>query len=722
LLLNGLALGATALIIRYLRGSDRLAVGSFTMLYVAGLWSMTAVDLYGPYHFFRLHALCETLVFASIVHMALVFPRTAPLLRGRPGILAGLYLLAGLLAVVNQVGLYSPAPYRATHLLATSAIGVSLAVLIAMQFWWYLNAPSFDVRQRVKILAFGAALSLSAPALLALGSTVTGGQTPQNAMTFTSLFYPIAIGYAVLRHNVLEVDEFVRRTLNYVLLTAMVTLAYVGAIRLFDLSVSASSGTEAQTLGFAVTVLLVVLLLPLRDRVQSVIDRVFFRTAYDFRRIVETVSARLASASDLDFISAEITHAICQTLHPDRFTLYVRRSEKDLYVPYPAAPGLESLAFDQLRALRSQTEPVDLPQGGLLVPCRADGELVGVLLLARPRSGRIYGADDRRLLQTLANQSAVAIENALAVEQLRDLNRDLEAKVEERTRELREAHAQLVQREKMASLGQFVAGIAHEINNPLNFIQGNLYCLREYVGVLQESIDAYAGLLDPEDTASRRAVEEIRERLDLDTVLTDMGSAFEGCMEGVERSTSLVRDLRTFSRLDEPERMPSDLHAGLDSTLNLLRSKLNGLEVEKDYSGIPAVECFAGQVNQVFVNLIANAAEATGTGGRVRISTRLVDDDHVCVEVQDDGPGIPSEQLDRIFDPFFTTKPVGKGTGLGLSISYGIVERHGGAIRVTSEPGQGTSFQVVLPIHAPTEAGQTAAHDHAQTGEQSDGA
>jgi signal transduction histidine kinase len=513
-------------------------------------------------------------------------------------------------------------------------------------------------------------------------------------MSFTAIFYPLSIGYAVLRHNLLQVDVFVRRTLNYALLTAIATIAYAGLVQALDFLFNDAPAS----FGFVLTLLLVMLILPLRDRVQSIIDRVFFRSAYDFRRIVETTSARLTSESDLTLIADDLSQAVDEALHPESIRLYVRRDRTLPFCVVPHDPEIPHLPEMDVDSLRDATTPVDEVAGGLCLPFRADGELLAVLALGRPQSGQLYGADDRRLLQTLANQGAIAIENALALEQLRELNRDLEAKVEERTQELREAHAQLVHREKMASLGQFVAGIAHEINNPLNFIQGNLHCLREYVGVLRGTLESYEAAMTGADPAIRHQVQSVRKENELDDILDDIESAFEGCAEGVERSTALVGDLRTFSRLDSPDRTETNVHSSIASTLNLLRSRLHGIEVVKHFGEIPPIECISGQIDQVFVNLVANAADALDSGGRLEIRTETLPSRRVAVEVIDNGPGIAQEILDRIFDPFFTTKPVGKGTGLGLSISYGIVTRHGGTITVKSRVGEGACFRIELPV------------------------
>jgi two-component system NtrC family sensor kinase len=286
-----------------------------------------------------------------------------------------------------------------------------------------------------------------------------------------------------------------------------------------------------------------------------------------------------------------------------------------------------------------------------------------------------------------------------------DLTRNLEAKVAARTRELQEAleelrrtQGQLVHQEKMASLGHFVAGIAHELNNPLAFVEGNLHFLRQYTETLVDALASYDRETTDADPQLRTKLAGIRSQLDLDQLLHDLEPTFEGCADGILRATTLVEDLRTFSRNDAADRAQVDLSDALDATLNILRGRLEGVDLVRDYGDLPLVECQAAQLNQVFLNLVSNALDATDDGGRVVIRTRRLGDDRVSIEVEDDGRGMDAETVKRVFEPFYTTKEVGRGTGLGLSISYGIIERHGGQIEVESEAGRGTRFRVILPV------------------------
>ena len=290
-------------------------------------------------------------------------------------------------------------------------------------------------------------------------------------------------------------------------------------------------------------------------------------------------------------------------------------------------------------------------------------------------------------------------------EAIQDLRENLEDKVQARTRELaatleelRSTQAQLVHREKMASVGTFVAGIAHEINNPVSFIEGNLDFVRGYSETLGKAIERYQSLMERAGPGLRERMEGIRKELDLDFVLEDLASVLDGCAEGAERTTTLVGDLRTFSRVDSAECTPLDLHEALEATLNLLRSRLCGLEIVKDFGDLPEVECLASQINQVLLNLVANAADASDRDGRITIRTFATTDGQAVVEVEDEGCGMDEATAAKVFDPFFTTKPVGDGTGLGLSISYGVVSRHSGSLTVRSVLGEGACFRLALPI------------------------
>ncbi len=284
------------------------------------------------------------------------------------------------------------------------------------------------------------------------------------------------------------------------------------------------------------------------------------------------------------------------------------------------------------------------------------------------------------------------------------VNRALAREKEEQReliKKLEEAHNQLLQSEKLASIGQLAAGVAHEINNPIGFVNSNLGTLKAYVGSILDLVDGINGAVNPLLAAHadlRAELEKLRKAADFDYVRDDIGNLISESIDGTARVRKIVQDLRDFSRTGEVEMEWVDLHAGLDSTLNVVWNEIKyKAEVDKCYGQLPLVECRPSQINQVFMNLLVNAAQAIPERGRITISTGA-QDGQVWVSIRDTGAGIPAAIRDRIFDPFFTTKPVGKGTGLGLSVSYGIIEKHGGRIDLDTTPGEGTTFTVRLPV------------------------
>ena len=278
------------------------------------------------------------------------------------------------------------------------------------------------------------------------------------------------------------------------------------------------------------------------------------------------------------------------------------------------------------------------------------------------------------------------------------------ASLKETNRKLEDAQNQLLQSEKMASIGQLAAGVAHEINNPVGFVNSNLSSLRHYIDGLMALIAEYEGFEGALDAAARQQLAATKARVDLDYMREDLPVLLRESADGLTRVKRIVQDLKDFSRVDNADWQEADLNAGLDSTLNVVLNEVKyKAEVRKNYGQLPAVRCLAAQLNQVFMNFIVNAAHAIEGSGIITLSTGVAGE-WVWVEVADSGCGMSSEVQKRIFEPFYTTKPVGKGTGLGLSLSFSIVQKHKGLIKVHSEPGKGSAFRVWLPVHCDDDA------------------
>ncbi|BAZ36958.1 integral membrane sensor signal transduction histidine kinase [Calothrix sp. NIES-4101] len=332
----------------------------------------------------------------------------------------------------------------------------------------------------------------------------------------------------------------------------------------------------------------------------------------------------------------------------------------------------------------------------------------------------IRGIDELESLGQSFNQMALQLQSSFE---------ELEARVEERTAalqennqhlsktlaELKQTQSQLIQTEKMSSLGQMVAGIAHEINNPVNFIDANLFYAENYTQDLLELIEFFQQQYPDYSESIRQKIQEI----DLEFISQDFKKILQSMQIGTKRITEIVLSLRNFSRLDEAEFKAADLHEGIDNTLLILHHRLEvttarpvAIQIIKEYGNIPRIECYPGQLNQVFMNILNNSIDAINESlqeldnkkvniaqRRIFLHTTMSDKEFVKITISDDGIGIPEAVRSQIFDPFFTTKPVGKGTGLGLFISYQIItEKHHGKLWCDSTPGEGTKFCIEIPV------------------------
>lgn len=348
----------------------------------------------------------------------------------------------------------------------------------------------------------------------------------------------------------------------------------------------------------------------------------------------------------------------------------------------------------------------------------SDGSIIGVLTMESRNLQKIQALPQQDLILAACRIMGVRIEQAQAQEQLQQRTEQLEQAL----RDLQHTQLQLVQSEKMSSLGQLVAGVAHELNNPVSFIQGNIPHADRYIRDLFEALSLYQQhcLNLPADIES--AIEEI----DLPFIQQDLPRLLRSMKVGSSRIRDIVLSLRNFSRLDEAEKKPVDIHEGIENSLMILEHRLRPqparpeIQVLRHYGNLPLVECYAGQLNQVFMNLLVNAIDALDegvssqpiaaqnspsicvleSGPMISIQTTVEKNDRVCIRISDNGLGIPEAVQTHLFDPFFTTKPVGKGTGMGLSISYQIVtKRHEGTLACVSEPGKGAAFAIEIPIH-----------------------
>jgi GAF domain-containing protein len=464
------------------------------------------------------------------------------------------------------------------------------------------------------------------------------------------------------------------------------------------------------------------------------------RRAAERQRVLFEVVAKIRETLDLDAIFKATAKEVRRSLNADRVAMFQfdpnSNYDRGVFVSEDVLPGfpsaLEAPVYDhcfgeqytvhyhqgRVQAV-SDTYTAGLQdchrdvlaqfqiRANLVVPLMKGGELWGLLCIHQCAFPRNWETEEIQFVKQVAAQLGVALQQA----ELLALSQQQAEQISQTLRDLQDTQTQLIQTEKMSSLGQLVAGIAHEINNPVNFIYGNIAYVREYAESLLNLLELY----QQHYPNPVEEIQDLADSIDVKFIAEDLPKLVSSMKIGTDRIRQLVLSLRNFSRLDESDMKPVNIHEGLESTLLILQPRLKSkpdsrnIEIVKEYGELPQVECYAGQLNQVFMNVLSNAIDALEQSAvnqkitdtpTIRIQT-FVFKQSAVICISDNGSGMPEAVKARIFDPFFTTKPVGKGTGLGLSISYQIVvNKHRGVFKCTSEPGQGTQFWIEIPIKA----------------------
>jgi len=580
----------------------------------------------------------------------------------------------------------------------------AFTVIYCLAVLYRAMKESADNHQRNRIKYIFGGLGFSALLLAFTILPVSG--IPVYPMGNFSFIPAVFLAFGVLKYDLLDIGALVRRGMVYFFLTGILTALYILVIFLFHSFFLTAGSGDSFVLSLVLALIIVLLFTPLRERVQSLIDRLFFRGRYDYRELLREISGKMASILSISQIRGLLLKVIHDALQVERASLVLEEGgvfrlyngEKPDVEGEPP-PGdviplirfltwgkkpLNRVAVEKLRTDAETREAFaglfDLLGAVLVIPIPSREGLAGLICLGQKKSGELFVDEDLELLTTMANQAATAIENARSYEALGALNRDLERKVEKRTAALRGALAekertqqQLIRSESLAAIGQLVAGTAHELNNP---IAGAMSLVESGV----ETISGWEVQADQKDEL-------------LDDLRFSIGE--------LRRSAAIIRSLLDLSRQTQTYVEAVDMNRAVDDALRVLHPQYKSLPVEivKEYDdALPAVEGNFANLGQVLINIIRNALQALPEGkGRITLRTRRPSADIVTVECCDTGIGIPEASLKDIFKPFFTTKAVGRGTGLGLYLSHEIIRRHGGQIRVTSEEGKGTVVTVDLP-------------------------
>ena len=706
-----------------------------------GVYILTAADLYFPYWFFRVHVMSEAVYPAGFIHLALIFP-VDRLRRHRMACIAFPYGVALLIGIAYESLLVQPPLYTWMLVSCLSFSALSMLVLLSGVAWSYWTSSSPLVRQRVRIVFLGVCGGFIIPAGLFLWSSLTGGKIAVNSAAFSIFLFPLGLGYAIVKHDLFEIDALLKRSTYYLILTVLLMLAYLSIVAVLNYSVPTSTITRSPLFTLFFTAAVVILLNPLKDYVQRGIDRLFFRVHYNPQVVLEAASNTLASTLRLDEILSCLWETVSENLGIRQGAIYLLNTDKSRYVavhplsafPYSltsSSPLVTVLQDRKERALSeyhvdpnmtalAEAEGVQQAfwalDAHLIVPLSFQGNLIGMIALGRKESGRFFSSADIDFLCLLAHQGVLALSNARTYNELEELNKGLESKVIGRTQELAQANMQLgetnttleaslqqleeayqdlansqeqlIRAEKMAAFGRLTAGVAHEVNTPLSASMTSLALIQQ----LTEEYEASLG--DPEVTEQdyREIAGEIKQHV------TDT-------YQWLEKAAGYIQSLKRQSRgLDHGVEGEFSFRQVLEDTERLLSHTLRQSTCQviiENVSPQLTLHGDAGKLGQVFTNLITNAVDAykeTEAGrGDIRIAVKDTGEG-IQVLVQDQAGGIAPEHRKKIFEEFFSTKLQGKGTGLGLGICRNIMTNFfGGTLEVESQSGQGSTFILEIP-------------------------
>lgn len=686
-LFTGLAFVASGVVVFALKPESAAARGLLAAGLSVGFYALTGADLYGPHWFFRLHVAAESMATAGLIHLALVFPTDR--LRGTPrGILALVYTPFVVLAAVYETALASPPDYTLMHLVALSAHGLGAGAMILTTAWEFARSRSPLIRRRIGVVTLGAFAGFLVPGAISAASALVGGAVPVNAAAFTVFLFPVSIGYAIVRRDLFEIDAVLRHALSYVIVALGIALAYATAIVLAGVLVPTRELIAGSPVVLALAnTLLVFLVVPLRARSQALVDRWFFRHAYDAPDALSELSGALATVESMEAVLRAAESTLGTTLAPT--SVDVRLRERDgRFAPAAAttppaadvtlpADLVERLAAGAVIARYEWDDGSGRPLPAawdelgaeLLVPIRDARGLAGLLVLGGRRSGVAYAAPDVAFLRTVASQMALAIEDVRLLQRLE------------------QKQASLMRADRLATLGRLTSGLAHEMGSPIGAVLSSLRVLDQLSHEYEASID--------EPTVSRADHREIA---------AEMITTARNATEWAERASAFLKRITNQSRDPHSQARQRFLVASVVSeTTALLGHRLRAAKARVDVEEDPpslAVVGDPGSLGQVLTNLIGNALDAyedtNGADRRLLVRIRR-EGRHVVLTVRDWAGGMPAEVLARIFDELYTTKAVGRGTGLGLWISRNLVEQgFGGTLDAESEPGVGSCFVVTL--------------------------
>ena len=667
----------------YLKGKHNPLNRRFSLFNLSiALWGFSVYGLYiAPDVVFadywtRMFNIGSIFIMPTGLHLILYLTRSDQE-RFKKLLLKIVYLLSFLLLIVNYMGLfvdgwsrigwkYSPRPNLFYECYLIDLIVISFYSIYLVFNAYIINNHPYERRQyKYVFIACGVLVALGLPNML---------------LSFNYRFYPLGgigsllftsiIAYAIVRHQIMDIQVIIRKSIVYASLTLAISGIYalvVGVITaVLDTGIFLAHEWVFNGLAGAI---IAAVFLPLRTRIQYLVDRIFFKEKYNYRQMLKAFSEQLTSILEVDMLSEMLITRIMETMHIDRGCMLLLNNEKDVFEvsflkgmgpdrPIGAPCGRDAALVRWLEKHRrifildenSAVAPISIGEGVIIsIPLISRGKLIGMMNLGRKLSEDMYTSDDLELLTTLSNHAAIALENATLSVQMRMLEKNL------------------YQTDKLTALGTFASSIAHEIKNPLVSIKTFCQLVSRKFGDVK-FVEKFNSIVPAE----------------------------------IERLEGVLGQMLDFGKLSGASLSPVRVERVIDGLISLIRHETfrQNVRIIRSYGeDVPSIMASEEQLKQVFMNLVLNAIQAMPGGGEIRLSTARVTAGNAaaCVEIRvaDNGCGIPKESIDKLFKPFFTTKP--NGTGLGLSITRKIIREHGGSIEVESAPGKGTIFTVRIP-------------------------
>jgi signal transduction histidine kinase len=689
-LLSGGAFLGAGLLVAWTRRGNPAATALLCTGASIGLFALTALDLYGPYWFFRLHIIGEILVGPAFLHLALVFP-TDRLGKRRHLVIASIYLSVAPLAVLYESVLWSPRLYSLVHLAATALQAVGGIAIIAAVLFDLVTTRSPLVRRRLAIVGLGTAAGFLVPTVLMAGSGLLGGSIAVNGAALTAFFFPLSLAYAILKEDLFEIDLVLRRAISYGVVVFLIGVVYFLILYAFGVFIPGQLSSWSPVALACLNLGLLLLLAPVRDRVQGGINRVFYRSGYQVDQALAALSSALTSAHSLGDVSQRTGEALAATCAPRSTSLLfveptgvarelsVNGTSREMCTIDPEVHEL--LAHGKIASRYSWDERGaegmavwTALDAEILVPIHSGGKLLACLRLSGKESGRPYGAYDSIFLQSAAPQIALALDNAIAYSDLAELNVNLEGMVQDRTKELHRSNAELnlslgrlrdaygkleqsqaslLRADRLATLGKLTAGIAHEMNTPLGAVMNALKLVQDLGEEYEASID--------DDAVPPTAHHEIAAEI----IQTASAAA-----QWTRKAASFISSVKAQGRETRPSVADRIVVSDVASEVrDLLLHRLRAGSCALEFSATPAdvaVIGDGGRLGQVLLNLCSNAIDAYEDAGKDDGRIEIVAtqrEGHVTITVRDWAGGIPPDVLPRIFEELYTTKGPGRGTG-----------------------------------------------------------